>query len=337
MNHRIDEDHFRGCLLGGAIGDALGYPIEFDSEAEILARYGPEGIRELKLTEGGKALVSDDTQMMLFTGEGILNAWENSMNPAHAIWEAYLRWYSTQGYPLASSLKYGELYEIPELHARRGPGITCLSALATGKMGNRNTILNHSKGNGTVMRVAPVGLVHVGDTRASFRLGLETGLITHGHPTASLSSGFLAAMLSEILSGQGLRESIATGLFLLDDYMESRETREAVEKALRLADFDVAPQEAIRVIGPGKVAEEALAIAIYCSLKFQDDFKEAVIRSVNHGGDSDSTGIVTGCILGAYLGTQAIPAQWKDQVELAAVTMKMADDLLTLARKGQKV
>lgn len=334
MTHKIDKEHFRGCLLGGAIGDALGYPIEFSSEAEILALYGPEGIQALKLTEQGKALVSDDTQMMLFTGEGILNAWENSVNPAHAIWEAYLRWYSTQGYPLAHSLKYGDLFEIPELHARRGPGITCLSALATGKMGNRNTVLNNSKGNGTVMRVAPVGLVHVGDTRKSFRLGVESGMITHGHPTGSLSSGFLAAMVSEILNGHEIRESVTLSLELLGEYSSDQETRGAVEKALRLVDFDIEPREAIRVLGPGKVAEEALAIAIYCSLKYQNDFKEGVIRSVNHGGDSDSTGIVTGYILGAYLGADAIPKEWRTKVELAEVTTKMADDLLRLVQRG---
>ena len=335
MTAKIDDDHFRGCLLGGAIGDALGYPVEFKTEDEIYDIYGEDGIRDLKLTDQGVALVSDDTQMMLFTGEGILNAWKDSVNPAHAIWEAYLRWYSTQGYPLSFTLKYGDLYEIPELHARRGPRITCLSALATGKMGNRNTVLNNSKGNGTVMRVAPVGLVHVDDTRKSFRLGVESGMITHGHPTGSLSSGFLAAMISEILNGRTIRESIDIALELLKDYMDDEETREAVEKALRLVDFGVEPREAIRLIGPGKVAEEALAIGIYCSLKFEDDFKEGLIASVNHGGDSDSTGIVTGYILGAWLGKGEIPGEWLRQVELAAVTEKMADDLLSIAKTGK--
>lgn len=334
MTHTIDKEHFQGCLLGGAIGDALGYPIEFDSQAEILALYGPEGIRDLKLSKKGKALISDDTQMMLFTGEGILNAWEKKVDPAYAIWEAYLRWYSTQGYPLAAPLKYGNLYENTELHVRRGPGITCLSALATGKMGNRNTLLNNSKGNGTVMRVAPVALIHVDDTRKSFRLGMESGMITHGHPTAALSSGFLAAMLSEILKGHDIRESVMLSLELLDDYREAEETREAVEKALRLVDFDIAAEEAIPIIGPGKVAEEALAIAIYSSLSYSHDFKEGVIRSVNHGGDSDSTGIVTGYILGAYLGVSAIPEKWQQQVELADVILKMADDLLDLVPQG---
>lgn len=330
MMTRIDRDHFRGCLLGGSIGDALGYAVEFMSLGKIKEHLGEDGVRDFKLDGRGKALISDDTQMMLFTAEGILNAWKDSINPAHAIWESYLRWYSTQGYPLDERLRKGSLLGLAELNQQRAPGNTCLTALATGQMGNRNTLLNNSKGNGGVMRVAPVGLVHARDSYKAFRLGAESAMITHSHPTGYLAAGVLAAILSEILRGAAIRPAAEKALEILVDYGEAGETRSAVEKALRLIDFNVAPQEALRLLGPGWIAEEALAIGLYASLLYPDDFKEGVLCAVNHAGDSDSTGIVAGNILGAALGCDKIPFDWLLNVELGNVTSGIADELFCI-------
>ena len=68
------SDKIKGSLIGGAIGDALGYPVEFDKYDYIIKKYGDRGITEFKISNTGKALVSDDTQMTLFTANGILNA-----------------------------------------------------------------------------------------------------------------------------------------------------------------------------------------------------------------------------------------------------------------------
>lgn len=82
--------------------------------------------------------------------------------------------------------------------------------------------------------------------------------------------------------------------------------------------------------------EEAIAIAIYCALKEKTDFRKALILSVNHDGDSDSTGAITGNILGAYLGLDAIPAEWVQRVEFADVIFQLADDLLSGYQNTQK-
>lgn len=327
---KIDRDHYRACLLGGSIGDAMGYAVEFMSLGKIKEHYGVRGIRDLTINPTGKAIISDDTQMMLFTAEGILNAWRDSINPAHAIWESYLRWYSTQGYPIDERLKKGSLIGLPELQKQRAPGNTCLQALATGQMGNRNTVLNNSKGNGAVMRVAPVGLVYVKDSYKAFRVGCESAMITHSHPAGYLSAGALAAILSEILSGASIRDSVIKAREILSSYGNSEETKDAMEKAVRLIDFNVEPQEALKLLGPGWIAEEALAIGIYCSLKYSEDFKEGLLCSVNHSGDSDSTGMITGNILGAYLGCDCIPFDWLLNVELGNVTSGIADELLCI-------
>ena len=94
-----------------------------------------------------------------------------------------------------------------------------------------------------------------------------------------------------------------------------------------LAHVDIDDKEAIRQLGEGWVAEETLAIAVYCALKYSDDFEQAVIAAVNHSGDSDSTGAVAGNILGASLGVSGIPDKFKDNLELKDVIIKMAGDL----------
>lgn len=90
---------------------------------------------------------------------------------------------------------------------------------------------------------------------------------------------------------------------------------------------DIEDPDAVRELGQGWVAEETLAIAIYCSMKYSEDFDKARIASVNHSGDSDSTGAVTGNIVGAYLGLKGIPKKYLDNLELREVICKVADDL----------
>ena len=85
--------------------------------------------------------------------------------------------------------------------------------------------------------------------------------------------------------------------------------------------------DAIRQLGEGWVAEETAAIAVYCALRYADDFERAIIASVNHSGDSDSTGAVTGNILGAYLGYSAIPEKFLDNLELADILTDFATRL----------
>jgi len=100
------------------------------------------------------------------------------------------------------------------------------------------------------------------------------------------------------------------------------------DKAINLAaESEMDELDAIRELGEGWVAEETLAIAIYCSLKYQNDFEKAMIASVNHSGDSDSTGAVTGNILGAHLGMQAIPEKFLTHLELKDTIIEIADDL----------
>ena len=100
-----------------------------------------------------------------------------------------------------------------------------------------------------------------------------------------------------------------------------------MQKAIDLSCSELDDLDAIHLLGQGWVAEETLAIAIYCSLKYPKDMERALIAAVNHGGDSDSTGAVTGNILGASLGTEGIPQKFVENLELRDVILEVADDL----------
>lgn len=344
-----DEDHFKGCLLGGAIGDALGYTVEFMQYDEITNRFGQRGITELVLSNG-KALISDDTQMTLFTAEGCIRGynrvvqhtnWDCGSHPnpkgerstytmsATPEWYAYRRWLCTQdgvSEELKSDKYKGWLVTQKGLYARRAPGNSCLSAIRANTEGTIENPINDSKGCGGVMRVAPVGLVV--NSCEAFDFGCKCAALTHGHPSGYIAAGMFADIISNIIEGTTIEDAISHSLSVASDINGSEESINAVQKAIENASSKMSDVQAIKDLGQGWVAEEALAIAVYCALKYKDDYKSAVVAAVNHDGDSDSTGSITGNILGAYLGISAIPTEWQGKLELRELIDEVACDLL---------
>ncbi|MDU4890123.1 MAG: ADP-ribosylglycohydrolase family protein [Clostridium sp.] len=350
---RDKKELFAGCLLGGAIGDALGYPVEFMKYSKILEEFGAEGITELKINqEKNKAIISDDTQMTLFTADGLIWAYERMRDrgsgsyTGSGIYQSYLRWYYTQtgvvidefwlkkqpheefrddsNYP-KSILDHKELFE------RRTPGPSCLNALSSGEMGTIERPINNSKGCGGIMRVAPIGVFLHKNPEEAFQVGAEVAAITHGHPTGYLAAGTLACIIAEFINGRTILESINSAIEILKGYSRHEETLKALEKAIDYAkDEEKTGYEVVKKLGQGWVAEEALAIAVYCALK-NKDFKSALIMAVNHDGDSDSTGAICGNILGAAYGRRFIPEEWIDKIELKEFMEELGDRLCNLA------
>ncbi len=340
MTERNIMDVSTGCLLGGAVGDALGWPVEFLSMDEIRKQFGPQGIQDFVETSGGIGAITDDTQMTLFTAEGLLREYRRSLEtgdltdyPA-SVYRAYLRWLHTQGEvsqdPKFYSYLDGELLQVKELHHRRAPGSTCLSALIAGKMGTVKHPVNTSKGCGGVMRVAPVGLFcralpNAGDDRVrgemAFGLGCAAAAVTHGHPLGYLPAGFQAAMIFYLASGMSFEDSISDSMLLLLERPEHEKSTLAamLSQAVRYSIKEKATPETVERLGGGWVGDEALAISLYCALAAKGDFKRGVCLAVNHSGDSDSTGAITGNILGALLGKGTVPGEWLEKLELREV------------------
>jgi len=196
---------------------------------------------------------------------------------------------------------------------------------------------NDSKGCGGVMRVAPIGLfAHwmvdiavgtepIGD-RWAFDVAVEAARVTHGHPSGYLAAGAFALIIYRGLRGMPLREAVLDALRRLCNEPDNEETSMALREAVALADVGPARTETLVRLGEGWVAEEALAMGVYCALT-ADTFEEGVILAVNHGGDSDSTGSIAGNLLGLIHGPEAIPARWLAPLELRDVIEAVADDL----------
>lgn len=343
------SDRIKGSMLGGAVGDALGFPVEFFDDAEIFRQFGENGITEYLLC-GGVALISDDTQMSLFTADGMLRA-ESECVAATAedyvqrVYESYLSWLFTQDsdYVPSDNIRKSELLRYRELHSSRAPGNTCLAALQSGRCGSPEEKLNLSKGCGGVMRVAPVALLLATKdcpNRFIGEVAMRIAAVTHGHLLGYLPAAFLAIALANILREtsrdyEGAMTSALSqtkGLFPPSEELDYFSA--LIERAVLLAnDRDIDDDlEAIRELGSGWVAEETVAIAVYCALRHQDSFEGAIVASVNHSGDSDSTGAVTGNLIGAMLGYERIPEKFILNLELKDLLFKISDKLYLAGR-----
>ncbi|MET3919824.1 ADP-ribosylglycohydrolase family protein [Arthrobacter sp. UYEF20] len=364
------ESRIHGCLLGGALGDSLGYAVEFDDISAIRAKFGPEGLQDFSALDGGSHF-SDDTQLTLYTVDGLLEAleWANSGVGADTnacLWLAYLRWLGTQGVPVPEAAPFQpprwiDSHEV--LKHRRAPGNACLSGLATGEMGTFYRPVNpESKGCGTVMRSAPFGLVPYIAAEAVYKLSADAASLTHGHPAARQSAGVFSLVIHALTAGNGLREAADFALGQLDaGHLRKGEEPDPdliarLEAALHLGEARelLDPEELVRELGEGWVAEEALAVALYAVLATAPDptepyqsepyqsepdptaaaagrpeahFRAAIALAVNHSGDSDSTASIAGNILGTFYGEECLPEAWLEALEAPDVIRGMASRL----------
>lgn len=318
------SDRILGCLLGGAIGDAFGYTVEFMRLHDIRARYGPDGLTE-PVFDDGKLVVTDDTQMTLFTIEGMCLA-RDPANPESlraSVHAAYLRWLETQRSRNAHDGPEGWLLRERVLYARRAPGITCMSALESGVCGTIDEPINDSKGCGGVMRVAPVGL-HTGwSADQAFDLAASFAAITHGHPSGYWSSGAMARIIRDLLDGAELPAAIEGALARLHTVPRGDETATCLQKAVTLANSPSDTDTAIRELGQGWVGEEALAIAAFAMLRAAT-FTDAIRIAANHDGDSDSTASLAGQLWGATHGLDGIPNAWTRRVDVLGPVLRSA-------------
>jgi ADP-ribosylglycohydrolase len=329
----LQLDYLLGCLLGGAVGDALGAAVEFLSLEQIRSQFGPTGIDRYVETYGRKGAITDDTQMTLWTAEGLIRADNRGTQKGIAdipsmVWDAYQRWLWTQlrGEPrtrqAADTPRDGWLIQQSFLHHRRAPGTTNLSALMHGQMGRITHPVTNSKGCGGVMRVAPVGL----SRHESFGLGCAIAALTHGHPTGYLAAGAMAQIVSSLAGGASCDDAIAAALVELARWPMNKETAAAIERARIAARREPPTPETIQQLGAGWVAEEALAIGLFCALA-SSDFETGILLAINHGGDSDSTGAIAGSLLGVKLGQAAIPTRFLDELEGREIIEQIANDL----------
>jgi ADP-ribosylglycohydrolase len=312
---KVSKEYFRGCLLGGATADAKAYGMKHD----------------------GKDLISDNTQLASFTLDGLVWAHERAVRRGvyayiPCLFYSYQKWYYTQTRNLAdknySFILSGEILDWEDLFARRGTGITSLTALAgsiENKYGTLKNHINNSRGCGSLVRVAPIGLYFWRFPENAFRIGAESSALTHGHTDAILSSGFYAAFVANIVAGRTMRESAEEALDILETQEGHENSSMIIRRSLALVDENTSLNKAASEIGEGLAAPEAAALAIYICLKYMDDFDGAILAAMTFKGNNASVAPIVGNALGTFYGVSAIPQRWMNEVELADLMIHGAD------------
>ncbi|MGW0466221.1 ADP-ribosylglycohydrolase family protein [Streptomyces sp. NPDC003027] len=317
-----------GALIGLALGDALGFPTEFNDVPSILAKCGPWRSMELPVSRNGIAYVTDDTQMTLALARGIRTAMDRGvlapLRLARPVREEFVDWYHS-----------------PENN--RAPGHTCMVAcrLLDGDRPWQQASRTGSKGCGANMRVAPIGLVPgLSDEQRAGAAQLQSAL-THGHPTALAASDLTARAVHLLTRGvdpAGLVGHLRSYAyenrsryhekwlgdlwahaqdptprhFIERGWDECLAVLERLDAVQRTADPELDPCE---YTGDGWIAEEALATALLCFLLFPEAPLTALRRAACTRGDSDSITCLTGAFAGAHLGAGAWPKEWSEPIE----------------------
>jgi len=301
----------KGIIFGLAIGDALGAPTEFISLPEIKQKYGAEGIRELP----EPALFTDDTQMSVAIAEALIQAGSQDIESIMAaVKDEFTAWRHS-----------------PENN--RSPGGTCLEGVSRMERGIHwsKSGVSDSKGCGSAMRPAPIGYLYAGDPEKLREVAHASGICTHGHPAADaacIGATYLVKLALERTPPEELIQellSFTAGI--------SNEWDEAILKIEQCLSWDD-EEDALEFLGRGWVGEEAVALALYCFLRYPDSYEKAVLRGANTNGDSDSIACIAGSISGAYLGINAIPAKWVECIEKTAY---LGDLAARLSRKKESI
>jgi len=287
-----DLGRAKGILFGLAIGDALGYPTEFVTLREIKARYGPQGISDLP----EPALFSDDTQMTVAIAEALIEAGDQDIETLMAsVRKHFVAWLHS-----------------PENN--RAPGRTCLQGVRNLEKGlhwSRSGIAE-SKGCGSAMRAATIGYFCQHHPERLRQVAHATGICTHGHPTADAACIATAYLVKLILDGESPEVLIDRMLKFTSGISDEFDRAILkVRECLPLTD----EEKALSCLGEGWVAEEAVTLALYCFLRYPDDYRSAVLRGANTNGDSDTVACIAGALAGARVGTKGIPSGWIQRIE----------------------
>jgi ADP-ribosylglycohydrolase len=330
MSSEITIEKFQGCVVGLAVGDALGYPHEFRRVKQVRAEIAPEGITDFlsvqdprfsrPLIIGKKhppGTYTDDTQMTLAVAEALIEAGDADLDALMtAMGRHFVAWADS-----------------PDNN--RSPGATCMTGCANLKAGipwDKAGVAN-SKGCGSAMRVAPIGLYY-DDVDRMLEVARASSVLTHGHDAAV--EGAAAAALSVFLALRGKGGPEIHDTIVQRCFGRSADFDACLKKLP--ASIGQAPDQVLVEGGLGEswVAEEAAASALYCFWRHPDEYRATVLEGANTEGDSDSIACIAGGISGARLGLSAIDAHWRQGVEDSEGLIDLANRLFRASHRGNQ-
>lgn len=300
-----------GCLLGTAIGDALGYQVEFQHVEPVKPYKVTDFAEHTHRMPDGKAMFSDDTQMAMAVARGLLRSGSLSVEEtAEEVAEEFIAW-------------------LHDPENTRAPGNACLTGCRNLEAGKhwRESGKPDGRGCGTAMRSMVYGMWSPGATPAAWRKAEELAgyhsYMTHGSDSAAASAAAVAVTVSALLNESDIPPKEAVRLGIVAARRFDDEAADLFEAAVTCAEGK-APDGG--TVTPSRVldlwrgwrgwrGDEAVAASIYCFLSNPDDYHDAVLMAANSPGDSDSLAAITGAFVGAHLGATAIPYAWVDNIE----------------------
>ncbi len=341
---RAEQQDFRsrvrGALLGTAVGDALGAPLDGLTLADIHAAHGPDGLTDLAPAYGGRGAVTGLTQLTLFTVDGLIRAQvrrdTGAWHPPTDLHRAYLRWAATQRDwgPDERRKDDGWLAREEWLYARRDPARACLLGLGDTTMGTLDAPKNPGEpGPEAAARSAPFGLLVGWDPQLVMQLAVECAVQTHGHPTAYLTAGAYAALVHALARRESPDKAVQHALALLAPRPGHEPVTEALQRALGAVRQGLPSPERVEELAGDVPAAGALAAAVYCTM-VGEDVRHGLSLAVNHGGPSAATGALTGGLFGALHGETALPPAWLAELEGRPTMLALADDFAMEMTQG---
>ena len=286
-----------GGLWGSLVGDALGVPVEFKDRATVQADPVID-MRGFGTHQQPHGTWSDDSSLLLCSTESLLHREFDTedMGRRFVLWRRENLW-----------TPHGEVFDI---------GATTSHALARIAKGVRAEMAGGddplSNGNGSLMRILPVSLRFASTPMRQLTDRIHrASAITHRHPRSQMACVFFTLIIRELLNGLSAPEAFANGLSAFRSHYEP-EAWWAAEfdyfQLLLAGDLGHQPE---REIDSSGYVVHTLAASIWCLLT-TSSFQECVLKAVNLGGDTDTTGCVAGGLAGSHYGLAAIPQPWRD-------------------------
>ncbi|MGW0330312.1 ADP-ribosylglycohydrolase family protein [Streptomyces sp. NPDC003011] len=341
---RAEQQDFRsrvrGTLLGAAVGDALGAPVDGLGLAEIRETYGAEGLVDLGFGYGRRGAVTHLTQLTLFTVDGLIRAQvrrdTGAWHPPTDVHRAYLRWAATQRDwgPDERRKEDGWLAREEWLYARRDPTRSLLLGLGDEILGTLESPKNPAEaGPEAAARSAPFGLLVGWEPQLVVQLAVECAAQTHGHPTAYLSAGAYALVVHALALGESLDSAVQRALALLAVRPGHEPVADALRHALGAVRQGRPTAARVEELLAQGTAEGPVSAAVYCAL-VGEDVRHALRLAVNHDGPSAAAGALTGGLLGALYGETALPPAWLAELEGRPTLLELADDFAMEMTQG---
>jgi len=343
----MDAASYRGCLLGMAVGDAMGTPVDGKRYREICETYGPAGLRGYD-TANGLAEISSYTQVALYACNGLLLSIARGHTDVPAgvrgMTQALKEWARVQHLPRSPERRYCWLCHVPQLRRRRIMDSRTLDSLTRNVLGTPGKPVNQGAGPGTLPAAMAVGLYFHPD-RMGFQeigwMGAQAVALTHGEPLAFLSGAVLAYITAGLvhapecpLEQQFLQAAQTVMTQFSGLYPQAARLNMMVKDAVALSRNPELPRPKAMEQLECHTAAQVLCGAIYAVLASGENFDEAMITAANHSGKSAAVGAITGAILGLKQGEETLPEFYLESLEGEAHIAELATDLYTACPKG---